>query len=548
MATIKGFIKNWRDEIILPITRGELVLDSTGNIALNSEEFLAGGKDGKGTLPGLITAAERAMLSGTGGGSIADVYDKLGHINNGLLFQGTNLNFYKSDGSATPIDITSTGDGNLSIQPNTANNKVNIALNTVATATTISNSILKGIVFDAYGRVTSVTDAPLTNAEIPDLSGKKITNSTIDGCFTENEEVDSTNKKSLANVAYVDAAIAGIAGVVTSALQFGGALEDANTALSKLNTAHYHQFKVTKPFDIPVSYLYSETEGSTDLHVRVGDTLIVYPVNGVGKFIHVPSGDDVTSITVKEEGQADAIKVVNDHLTLQFAQVFDVVRDGSTQIVKISMPAANASQPGHLSQSDWVRFNTYANTSITYTSTIATSGAGIYELGNLEVGAAKTPIYGINNISALTLENGSTSGSNQQYNPILKFTETGVTNPYEITLEGTKGIQIKKNGKKVEFVVVNTIASNSTKYLKINENGEFEAIIGKENNDTTDIGNTSGSITDGLTDYREFITFQNNIVAAFERCYLKIDNSLDDNTKDYHYGSTKMIEAITVTI
>jgi hypothetical protein len=27
---IKGFIKNWRDEIILPITRGELVLDSAG--------------------------------------------------------------------------------------------------------------------------------------------------------------------------------------------------------------------------------------------------------------------------------------------------------------------------------------------------------------------------------------------------------------------------------------------------------------------------------------------------------------------------------------
>ena len=547
MATIKGFIKNWRDEIILPITRGELVLDSAGQIALNSEEFLA--KDGH---PGLITAAERAMLSGNGsGGSISDLYTKVEHINNGLLFAGTNLNFYKSDGTASPINIISTGDGNLLITPSTTNNTVNIALNVLAGAeTTITNSILKGITVDKFGRVTSVTNAPLTNAEIPkELTDKKITASVIDGCTTENEEIDTSDKKALANIAYVDAAIAGIEQVVTSALQFGGALTNATTAINLLSTKHYYQYKVTEPFDIPVSYLYTETEDNRDLHVKPGDTLIIYPVNGVGKFIHVPSGDDVTSITVKEEGQADAIKVVNDHLTLQFAQVFNVERDGNTQIVKISMPAASASQAGHLSQADWVRFNAYANTSITYTSTLPNTGDGIYELGKLAVGSVETPIYGRNNVSALTLENGSTTGTNQEYNPILRFSETGVATDYDIVLEGTRGIIIKKNGKKVEFRVNNVIASNSAKYLKINETtGEFEVIIGKEIDDSAAIGNNSGSITDGLTDYREFITFQNATASAFERCYLKIDNSLDDSTKDYHYGSTKLVEAITVTI
>lgn len=56
MATQKGFIKDWAGRHILPITRGELVLDQDGNIALNSKYFLAGEN---GTQYGLITAAER---------------------------------------------------------------------------------------------------------------------------------------------------------------------------------------------------------------------------------------------------------------------------------------------------------------------------------------------------------------------------------------------------------------------------------------------------------------------------------------------------------
>ena len=41
MANLKGFIKNSQGDIILPISRGELIFDAAGNIALHSEVFKA---------------------------------------------------------------------------------------------------------------------------------------------------------------------------------------------------------------------------------------------------------------------------------------------------------------------------------------------------------------------------------------------------------------------------------------------------------------------------------------------------------------------------
>jgi len=75
----------------LPITRGELVLDASGNVALRSSDFLAGNG-----LPGLVTAAERALLSGSSGGGLSDLSDKLNYINNGLMFNSSVVNFYNS--------------------------------------------------------------------------------------------------------------------------------------------------------------------------------------------------------------------------------------------------------------------------------------------------------------------------------------------------------------------------------------------------------------------------------------------------------------------
>jgi hypothetical protein len=138
-------------------------------------------------------------------------------------------------------------------------------------------------------------------------------------------------------------------------------LVTAQTALA--NSKYYnHYYKVTKPFDIPASDMYSETEGSYLVHVKPGDTLIIYPtvIEGtkVGKFVYVPSGDDRTRLTVKEEGQTDALSWVEGDVTLQFSQLFEVV-DGGNQIAKISIPQANSSQDGYLSKSDWIKFNGY---------------------------------------------------------------------------------------------------------------------------------------------------------------------------------------------
>lgn len=57
MATRKVFIKQDQD-IVLPYTRGELVLDSNGQEALHSYDFVA-----SRTKPGLITPDEKDVVS-----------------------------------------------------------------------------------------------------------------------------------------------------------------------------------------------------------------------------------------------------------------------------------------------------------------------------------------------------------------------------------------------------------------------------------------------------------------------------------------------------
>jgi hypothetical protein len=148
-TTIKGFIKDWQGNKLLPITRGELVLDQNGQIALQSAQFLAG--DGH---PGLVTAAEREMLSGGAGQSISDVYSKLEYVNYGLKIGDTALHFYDAYG-ATPITVT--GTNGVTVAP--ANNNIAVSLTEINTqAIEKTNTILRGINVDKYGRVTSVSD------------------------------------------------------------------------------------------------------------------------------------------------------------------------------------------------------------------------------------------------------------------------------------------------------------------------------------------------------------------------------------------------------
>lgn len=542
MPTIKGFIKNWRDEIILPITRGELVLDSDGQMALQSIKFLATDQH-----PGLMSPEEKAMLSGSGSGqSLKDLYTKIEYINNGIQVGGGTLKFYNSEGQHTPINFVSPEEGhlNITVAPNTQD--INIALAEIVTETSIQKR-LNTITVDKYGRVTSVDGAPLLDSEIPpELTGKTLTNATLSNAKTDIKEI-GTDDLSIVNKAYVDAQVNEISKATTGALIFGGTISDVDAAIQVLedNTKDWdkHYFKVTGNFTLEAKYLNSKTEGEDDQPVKKGDTLIVHE----SKYVYVPSADEVvTRLTVFNTNAVEkALEEVDGNITLQFSSVFDVKSPPNTsKTATITLPVAGAQTDGYLSATDWNRFNEYnTKLAVTYTGTVTQSMKGSYEIGKIKIGtSAEQVIYGINNIANLTLENGSTSGSNPEYNPILKFTETNLTNPYEIVLQGSNGITVKKNDKTVEFRVA--IDPLQDKYLKINQNGQLQIVIGSENNDTAPLGNTSESINDGLTDYREFIEFQNNVVAAFERLFINIDNTLEDETKTYHYGSTALINAL----
>ena len=129
---IKGFIKNGDGERLLPITRAELVLDQYGQIALHSNAFLAvAPSEGNLGLPGLMTAAEKAMLNGTGDGqNLTDIYGKLNALNESLYVNNTLFDVFGKD----PINLAN-GAG-IVIVTNTNNSKRNVSINLAGVTTT----------------------------------------------------------------------------------------------------------------------------------------------------------------------------------------------------------------------------------------------------------------------------------------------------------------------------------------------------------------------------------------------------------------------------
>lgn len=544
-TTNKGFITDWSGNKLLPITRGELVLDSAGNVALNSGEFLAGVN---GAQYGLVTAAERAMLTGDlsgGSGSIADLYNKVNYINSGLQFNGTTLKFFADDGTSTPINIISQGEGTLSIAIN--NNIVNLGLVPVNTSLTTISQIVDSINVDKFGRVTSVTGRNLNNSDIPyEISSKIIKDTQLSGCTTSNEDI-GTDSKAIANKHYVDSAFERVAGIASGALRFGGPLSDAEQAKLCLSSTHQHKyFKVTNEFYLDVSNFYNSPEvgQSGTFQVKRGDTLIVYPTNSTYKFVYVPSGDDITTITVGKSGESSVLDKAIGHVNLQFDGCFDVINPypGSSTTAKISIPEASSSQDGYLSKEDYNRFSSY-QTTISYTGEFS-SGNGVYKIGTLNINGTDNFIYGINNISSLSVQDGESS----VYNPILRFTETNQDN-VDITLRGYNGISVKRNNKAIEFAADNTVLEQDVpqiynprkiKYLKITDGYKFEVQLGSFNDDN--------SINDGLTDFSQFAALVNRVNTNTTFEVIKYSLSAADNDSQYRYGNQLLIDAITVTI
>lgn len=529
--TTKGFIKDWQGNKILPITRGELVLDKDGNVALTSQHFLAGEN---GNQYGLITAAERAMLNGgQNGNSLTDVYAKLGQINGGLTFNNIPLSFYSASG-ATPINITA--DTAKGITLGIADNTVTLGLTELTTSEISVQQLIRSITVDKYGRVTSVSGSALTDSDIPStLTGKTLTN-----CTTA---VVGEAGESLVNKAYVDAKIASANGIATGALKFGGVLtQDSNlTEILASSDNTYKYYKVAyQGLKVSVDSLYDTagipTAGSPELVLKPGDTLIVYPASiGTGnRFVYIPSADDY-SITVSgksSEGVDSTVSNRVNHMSITFASPF-TVSTAENGVASVSMSQVSESKDGYLSAADYTAFKKYADDLVVIYNGKFTSGTGVYEIGTITIGGTEHTIYGKNNISALELVNGETD----EYNPVLRFTENGVNT--DLTIKGSKGIAVRKSGNNIEIASLISVSSDSESYLSISDDNKFGVKLGSINED--------GTYNEGLVNFSTVHSLATQVGKT--TVYEEINYTLigTDSSK-YQYGNEKLKAAITLTI
>lgn len=541
----KGFINDWAGRTLLPITRGELVLDSDGKIALQSDQFLA--KDGHA---GLVTSAERALISSltSAGGAleqVADIYAKLSYLNV-LTFNGVAVNYYKtitsgttSETTPTPIKIVS--DGSIGIAVNTINNEVTFSLPVLQqNGTKIEATIIRNVTVDKYGRLTAVSGSNLTNDDIPDtLSGKTLQNCTTSG--------DPTTNASVVNKGYVDSKFDNISLITTGALKFGGPLSTNATALAALNDPNKlnHYYKVTGSFTIHKDYLNDQLGIVGDeLTVKAGDTLIIY-ANPTAKFVYIPSADEITTVAVTtDEASSPEFPSYAGNVVLKFNNIFKVAKQDNKAY--ITLPAASKDGGGYLTKNDWVKFNSYATQLSTTYEGKFDSGVGVYEIGTLTIGEVPHVIYGKYSESSISLENGT--GTDVEYNPILQFTTTG-QNAVNITIKGVNGIVTKKNGNTLEIGAANEIIeqdvpqadARKVKYLTLTNGYKFGVQIGSANSDGT-------VAQDGLTDFSQFNVLVNKV--KFTTVFEAITYSLNGeaNVNQYRYGNDKLKAAINVTI
>lgn len=557
--TNKGFIKDAWGNKLLPITRAELVLDEDGNIALNSEHFLAGGNNPIG----LITASERAMLTGNAGtgGGITDIYNKLGYINEGLKVGETTIPFYDEDG-ATPIHLIG-NKGQIAIYVG-ENNTLGISLDPLYTdkegnlAPSVENSILRGITVDNFGRVIAVEGGGLTSTDIPDL----LKNKTLEGCTTES--VDSDN--SIVNKSYVDGLIRDITGVATGALKFGGSIPNADltsedlagedqTKITKVQSfCNQHKFtyyKATASFILAGEFNAESTADNTiDINVKIGDSLIIND-GTPSKFVHVPSGDDITAITVKgtnkdSEGNDVPITAIDTQvgrIALEFDKIFTLSGSNNNGINKATIGLNQVSNisDGYLSHTDYNAFKNLKGVSYEQKNTIQS-----YEIGTLTIGDTPHIIHGKDTTYSIGLSKSKDAEGNElTIDPILQFTGSDKSST-DITYKGVEGINVfYGEDKEIIFSPNFTIDNDSKDYLSFDK-GTFNVKVGQLDDDGI-------TVLNGITPYTEF----NALVSAVAYATEKITDSLvrpenwtddKDNGTLYKYGSKKLKTAITITI
>lgn len=460
---IKGFIKNGSGEKLLPITRAELVLDKLGNIALHSEEFLAvAPSEGSSGLPGLMTAAEKAMLNGTGNGqNLTDIYAKLTTLNNSLYINNTQFDVFGKD----PINwINGAG---IVINTDTSNSRRNVSINLAGVTTTNEGSgHISDITVDDYGRVTKITKSSISNDELPN----SIVAKTLKSCVVDITDQNTWEDSAVVNKKYVDDAFNRVTGIAAGALQFKGSLSDQTTAYGYLQSsfANYY-FIVTREFQIETEKLFNTeiANGATYISVKNGDTLIVYNADSVVKFVYIPSADEKNLITFTDG--SDSITSGGGNIQVNFETPFDIAVQGN--VATVTMPPASDTTDGYLSSTDYARF---LNNLVEYTGNYNANAVGQYEIGVLTIGTLKKSIIGINNISALSLNSISNV-------PTLVFTENG-QEAASIGIKAGKGISTSKNGNDIIITSAHTVNSDSTNRLVINDDASFSIKMGSASN------------------------------------------------------------------
>lgn len=521
MATFKGFLQDFNGNKMLPVTRAELVLDASGNIALTSALFEAGYNGGNSY--GLISAGDLAALKAitggtTGGQNLGDIYNKLTAINQGIKVGNTPTPFYtESNGVITANTIALVNGDGVNITSDGSN--ITVALAEVTpNPQSVTNQVVTGVTVDKYGRVTGMTS---TQTVASSMIEDTLSNKTLSGCTTTN----GTSDTSLVNKKYVDDAVGVATGIASGALVFSGTLESATGATTVLENPDNNQrfYKVSTAFSLDNTYLLNDSDSGTTF-IAIGDTLIAYKPAGEAllKFVHIPSGNDITAISVGTTNKLDTMYVQNGAVGIAFDDtLFTVNPEGNTATIAIKQ--ASSDDSGYLSSDDYKKFMAAydAQTSVSY----ASNNKGNVVLGTLTIDGTGYEILGTDNKSKLSLVAGE--GENANINPRLQFEETGETTTH-ITLEGGVGVQVTKGESKVVISSNLDIKEGSESYITLDET-KSELSVNLAG--FTDWYNT----TDGLVNMATL----KQVVSSYAVNFTEWDST------QMKYGSTELAAAVT---
>lgn len=510
---IKGFITDVAGNTILPITRGELVLDANGEVALHSSVFAAN-KDQYGLLsPTHYTLLESLGPNDTpNADNLASILAKLNAINEGIKVDNTTLNFYdKHDNNqSTPIIFKSSETISLTADSNNNITASLIPLPQYSAPTT--ENVVANVTVDKYGRVTQIES---TTA----LSGVHLT-----GCTTEHI-TETSNKSAIVDKQYVDDRFGDISAISTGALKFRGTIYNADKIETVLQEENCY-YLIGADFSIPNEYFHDK---HADVQVTTGDTLIVYKKNDDTKFEFIPSGDDTSIINLydSQNDEPAIIGVGESHIRLEYP--FKVTKDNNKDI-NISIPEADRNTAGIISPQLFIDIQTATAKSMSYSPILSTG----VPLGEIKIGddtELPTVIYSPD----YSLKYQDDAIKWQGYNK-----DTGKE---ELNIQFGRGL-LHTHSADTSTIQVNLGEDN--KYLEVNQNGVLTAVISEESQES------KTGFTQGLIDDTLFDKYMTALATATVYCYT-ISKSLIPNqpnlTDDtYYYGSQNLIDAIKVEI